>query len=239
MIHGPTAIDLWVAYALAGLLGRYPLFDLSVQSLLNHQMLGGFWYAVVMFLLWLRGIRLGKSETQGRILATMLASGVAIVLALAAGLLVSSTPPNLYPGLSRLFPEYLERSINDNCFPSLSTAVLTATSLGILSMHRRAGVILLVLVPFVVSLPRMYVGGHYLSDVMAGFALGTAAYCGAMYFIWPDRVARIHTWLEGRPRLRIIGDLMIFLWMMQLAVGFREVIWLYKSVPILLRRLVA
>ena len=66
--------------------------------------------------------------------------------------------------------------LNENCFPSHSTLICLIVAIGLLPLHRKIGAILIAFVLVAISLPRIYVGGHYPIDVAASAVLAVACY---------------------------------------------------------------
>ncbi len=161
---------------LARLAGRYPHFDMGIRSAIRHNVLGGFWYAAAIFILWVQGARSSKQNARRRVLTILLATGLAILLTILAGDVVSWLPPSRHPLLADLYPPYFGSNPNTNSFPSQSTALYSAVAAGIYSLDALLGSILWVGVAILVALPRVYVGGHYPSDVLAGLAVGVTGY---------------------------------------------------------------
>lgn len=120
-------------------LGQHPLFDLSVQSAIQHHVLGGFWFAGCLFVFWMQGARPSGQKVRERILTVLLRSSVAIAFALLAGDLASWVPPSRNPVLAHYSPDYLIENINDNSFPSQSTALYAAVAAGIFSLNKVIG----------------------------------------------------------------------------------------------------
>lgn len=226
MASVPTQFDLHAAAGLAGLLGRHPIFDQCIQSALYHDLLGGIPFAGTTFYFWVQAEREDRRDRRRRLITILLGSLAAIALALCAGKLISWLPPQRQPGLSHLYPAYLTSDININSFPSDSTAVFTAVAIGILSFSRIAGGILLAAVPLLVSLPRMYVGGHYPSDILAGLVLGVAGYAIGRYAFEPWVSGRILTLGDANGWPRVLLETCVFLWILELAVNFREGVWI-------------
>jgi hypothetical protein len=157
----PTRIDLWLARQMAGFFGLHERLDVAVDGAMQHNLLGGFWFGLALFVYWVQAARKGKREIQLRIVTILVGSTLAVLLTLVAGALLSWPPPANYPGLADLYPQYLEPNPNTNCFPSQSTALYSAVAAGVFSLNRCAGCVLWALVPICVALPRMYVGGPF------------------------------------------------------------------------------
>ena len=229
MLLEPTNFDLRSTTYLAKLLGRYPLFDLAIESAIRHHVLGGFWFAACLFILWGQAARPGGQELRRRILTIIFGSLVAIALTFLAGDFVSWLPPSRHPGLAHLYPEYLTPNTNINSFPSQSTALYTAVAVGVFSFRRAMGSALLAGVLVLVSLPRLYLGGHYPTDVLVGLILGFVGYFGARIFLERSLASRLERLFEKENWLRILGDIFVFLWILQVAVDFREAVWIRDS----------
>ena len=221
----PTPIDIWIVTNLARLLGRFPIFDRGIQSAVGHHVLGGFWFAASLFVIWMQAARGGHTGERRRILTILLGSVLASVLVLVTSMLVVWPSPNQHPTLSRLFPRYLYDNPNHTSFPSASTALYSCVALGVMSVRRRRGWTLLASVVLLVALPRMYVGGHYLSDVVAGLVLGLVSYIGARCLLEARVVPVAERFLSEESRFRVLGELLVFAWIWQVAVEFREVVW--------------
>lgn len=225
----PLQFDLHAAVGLARFVGRWPLFDHCVQSALRHHLLGGIPFAGAFFYFWVQAEREDRPEKLRRLITVLLGSLAAIALALWAGDLISWLPPQRQPGLAHFYPDRLFHDMNANSFPSDSTAVFTAIAVGLVSLNRRAGAVLLVAVLLLVSLPRMYVGGHYVTDVLAGLAIGLASYAIARVAF--DR--KVSGWIlaVGRsPGWRNVAlEACVFLWILEVAVNFQEGLWIINT----------
>jgi len=226
MLLAPTHFDLWFTAQLAEFLGQRPLFDLAVQSAIRHNVLGGFWYAAALFVLWLRGSQEGNEATRRRMLTILLGSLIAILLMLVAQALVVWPPPIHHPSLSSLYPRYIYTNPEGSSFPSQSVTLYASLAAGIYSLHKATGWFLWAGVVVLVGLPRIYVGGHYPSDVLAGIILGLAGYASARYLLEAWLVPRLERVFTGRMWLRLLGEVIVFTWILQVAIGFREAVWL-------------
>lgn len=234
LILVPTRFDLWFAALLGKLLGRSELFDRSVQSAIRHNVLGGFWFAAALFILWALAARSSDAKMRVRLLTTLVGSGLAVLLTLICGEIIEWPPPANFPGLAKLFPPYLDLNPNTNCFPSQSTAVYTCVAAGVYSIQRSLGWLLWVVVPVAVSLPRMYVGGHYATDILAGLILGLAGYGVTRSLLETRLISKADEILDSGPRLRLVRDLLVFTWILQIAVEFRDAVWVQYSAETLL-----
>jgi len=229
MMRQASQFDRHIARALSGFLNRHPLFNHCVESALGHHLLGGIPFAATLFYFWVEARRENRQQNLCRWITILLGSFIAIALALLASQVISWLPPQRQPGLAHLYPSYLVQDINTNSFPSDSTAVFSSIAFGIVSLNRSVGAILIAAVLLLVSLPRMYIGGHYLTDVLAGLLIGLASYAVArIAFERPlsARIARIGN-RPGAPR--VLLEVCAFLWILEVAVSFREGVWILNT----------
>jgi hypothetical protein len=106
---------------------------------------------------------------------------------------------------------------------------------GIYSLHRFAGILLWLGLPLLVALPRMYVGGHYLTDVMAGLLLGMAGYMVSRYLLEPRLGERLQRFMDRPGAVRVLTEMVVFAWILQIAVGFRDAVWFRNGLRILVQ----
>ncbi len=225
MHASPTVADVWLATRLAALMGQHPLFDLGVQSGINHAILGGAWFGAVLFF-WFFRLRTHNAQDQLKFEVTVLGSLLATALAGLATFVVEWPAPNKAGMLAARFPDYILRSPVWNCFPSYSTAVYSSIAAGVFWWRRQLGIGLWIAVVVVVALPRMYVGGHYLSDVLVGAVCGLTAFATARFIMSHFR----------RPLLSMqagewhwLLTVIVFVYVWQVSVEFREVAWFWNS----------
>lgn len=158
--------------------------DQSVAFLsANHLLKGG----VLMALLWWAWFRMGKNElARGH----MVASLASCVVALALGrLMVNGMPyrprPLHEPALDLATPFGVAEDALDrlSSFPSDHAVLFFALAAGFFFVSRRAGWAALLYVGLFIALPRLYLGIHYLSDIVVGAALGaTISVLGNSWF---------------------------------------------------------
>jgi undecaprenyl-diphosphatase len=231
----PTSLDFWVAKELAGFLKHFPRFDEAVQSGMRHNILGGFWYGAALFLTWCEAARTDNREVRLRLLTILVGSTLAAALTLPAGWLVSWPPPIRHPELQQLFPGYIDPNPNHNCFPSQSVALYASIAVGMFSLNRLVGGVLGVATIVLVALPRMYVGGHYLTDVGAGVIIALTGYAVARRFLEPTLASTVEPIFKRAGLAVVIAEFVVFVWILQVTVEFSEVLWVKRALEILLR----
>jgi membrane-associated phospholipid phosphatase len=225
MMTFPTPLDFWLARLLAEFVGRHSQIALAIESGMRHTLFGGFWFGAALFVLWVRADRAGQAETRRRILTILAGSAVAVLLTVAAGALISWPPPIRDPSLKIFYPPPMLTNLNTNCFPSQSTAAYGAVAAGIYSLHRVTGWVLWILVLLFVALPRMLTGGHYFTDILAGAVLALLGYAAARHLLEAKLNSKLISYADSRPLARLTLQLLMFVWIVQVTVEFREVIW--------------
>lgn len=221
----PTLFDLWLARCLAEFVAAHKPFALAVNSGIRHTLFGGSWFGAALFVAWAYAERTRQEMVRRRVLTIMLGSVVAVILTVVAGALVTWPPPIRDPGLVRLFPTSMQSNLNTNCFPSQSTAAYAAVAAGIYSLHKATGWALWILVVLFIALPRMLVGGHYFTDVVAGAILALSGYGAARYLFETKFTSKVDFFVEQKPLAKLALQILMFVWIVQVTVEFREVTW--------------
>jgi undecaprenyl-diphosphatase len=156
---------------------------------------------------------------------------VAVLVTLALRPWIHWPAPVLNPHFQPLFPRDFWGNGSANCFPSHSTLAYFTIGAGFWPLNRRLSVWLAGMALLFVSLPRVYVGGHYPIDVLFSCLLGIVALI-AMWN-WPA-LAEAQDWTPLRKLPRVCRDLIFFLWVFELGEAFRSV---EELVSVLLRAL--
>jgi len=151
---------------------------------------------------------------------------VAIVLACVVGVVVTALlrPWVSWPAPARassfrsLYPSYYWGYGSENCFPSHSTLWYLIVAVGLLPLHRKIAAMLIAFVFMAISLPRIYLGGHYPIDVAASIVLAITSYfiVRALSSLRPLDAGL--NWLGTRG---LWSEGVVFLWSLELGSGFR------------------
>ena len=230
LLGSPPRWDLGLVARLAQTLGRWPAFDIFVQDAGSNGIFGGIWYGAAVFILWVRGAQPGHETLRHRTLILAFGSLAATALTFLAARMVSWPPPSTHPELAALYPLDFPANLNPSSFPSQSTALYVAVSAGLYAIAKPLGTLAWIAVGPLVALPRMYLGGHYLTDVVAGLLLGIGGYWIAVQLLQP--VARWCAPLFDRPGddwRRILVEAAVFLWILQVATEFSLTRWVLAS----------
>lgn len=177
--------------------------DQSVAFLSDNHLLKG---GVLMTVLWWAWFR-QASDLRAR--AHMAATVLGCVLALALGrMMVNLFPyrprPLHEPVLGLLTPYGVaEKALNDlSSFPSDHAVLFFALAIGFFFISRRLGWLALLYVSLFIALPRLYLGLHYLSDILAGALIGVTV--SVMVNSLVDRGQWMHqavNWAQRTPAL--------------------------------------
>jgi membrane-associated phospholipid phosphatase len=232
----PTGFDLWLANKLASLMPLHPQLDVGVQDAIRVNVLGGLWFGLVLFIWWNQSGRKGERKIQLRVLTILAGSVLAILFTLLAGTVISWPPPVHYPGLDGLYLGYLGPNPNSNSFPSQSVALYASIAAGIYSLQKAVGWVLWIMVAVFVAIPRMFVGGHFISDILAGLIMGLAGYWISRYLLESRLTSKVEQILNQTPLLQLLREAVFFIWMMQVSTEFKGVVWLKEVLESILGR---
>jgi undecaprenyl-diphosphatase len=182
-----NGFDLAIARALAGFVNRWPAFDHALGTLVNVDLVkGGVLFALVW---WVWFAHDGDPAARRRIvLATLAGCLVAVAVARGLALALPHRPRPMIAFGAEQPPG--ARWIEWSSFPSDHAALFFALGVGLWGYSRRLAIAALAYVAVGVCVPRVYVGLHYATDMLAGAALGVGF---GILFARPalrDRLAR-------------------------------------------------
>ncbi|HEX2331443.1 MAG TPA: phosphatase PAP2 family protein [Candidatus Angelobacter sp.] len=134
---------------------------------------------VIFALFWGAWFEIAKNQWERRttLLCGFLGAAASLAVARAIALIAPFRERPLV-GLAQFRIPYVtssENIIHWSSFPSDHAALYFGVSVGILLASRRLGIISLLYSLLFISIPRMYVGLHYPSDILAGALIGTIA----------------------------------------------------------------
>jgi len=155
---------------------------------------------------------------RGRLFQIVVAFGIAMLITLVIRPWIAWPAPVLNPRFRGLYPNYFWSNGNFDSFPSHATLAYFMMAAGLWPLSRRASLWLVVAVLMLVSIPRIYVGGHYPIDVLASLVLVIAI----LALIWHWHVpASIGCWLVQNGPGALVRELLLILWVFELGEGFR------------------
>jgi membrane-associated phospholipid phosphatase len=172
-------LDFALMHWINQFVGRWPWFDLAVYHVSGSEFLKGiaivtvYWY----FLFERANQETEPKEVEAR--ATLLTVLILVVPAMVvarglARLLPYRERPFFDPGLHFQWPYHVDADqfIRWSSFPSDHAALFSALAMGLFFRSKRAGAVVFAYVMAVTFFPRIYMGYHWPSDILAGFVLG-------------------------------------------------------------------
>lgn len=212
----PTAIDLAIIRSLGPLQRNALLVDV-INVFANNPLANGFVFAVPWFLYWHFAEGGRRWLAQYLLLTTLIATGPGIVASLLLQQAFSWPPPVAHPFLKDLFALPFRDDLNPSSFPSDSTILFSIAALGTMAWNRRLSITLLTWLLVFVAPAKIFVGGHYPSDILAGLLVGLLSITLARY------LARKIPLLEVLAASHSVWvHLLLFLFLFEVGNGFRD-----------------
>lgn len=174
IVHG---WDLAILHWLNMLSGNW-LIDHTVNFVAGNRLLNGTVFVAVYWCCWFDNSANTIKETRRVVLGGIVAALIAVVVArLLADLLPYRIRPFLDPSAGfRALPGTSGVDFeNWSSFPSDTTAFTVALSLGLYAIAPKLAITLTIYSFIGIGLPRMYLGIHYPSDIIAGAIIGILA----------------------------------------------------------------
>ncbi|MBI5491557.1 MAG: phosphatase PAP2 family protein [Deltaproteobacteria bacterium] len=194
--------DSSIIFYVNGLSRHFLIFDHLMGFLAHNPLLKG---GVLATLIWWMWFKSGQSDPHGRehIISTVFGCLVAIALARALALtLPFRVRPMHELGLNFVLPYGVDQSILDDwsSFPSDHAVLFFSLSAGLLFLSKKVGVLTLAYTALFIVFPRVYLGLHYPTDVIAGAVIGIAVGClGNLYLVRSNIFRSAVRWLDSRP----------------------------------------
>jgi membrane-associated phospholipid phosphatase len=210
----------WNFQALQCLFRFLPHSSLGVslaRFFLENPLLTTWVYAAVSYVYWSK--RDDQQETRRvQLLRTVAACVLAVTVAALLDLKIGWPSPARTPKFQVLFPHYLWGTGTENSFPSHSTLAYLTVAIGLLRVKRIAGWFLIPFTFLAISLPRVYLGGHYLIDLGGSIILSLMALAAVDLFLASPRCVQAFRWVVSQG---VTTEVFFFFWIYELGEGFR------------------
>jgi len=189
--------------------------DNFAQFIVLNHLFSTWIFAGVFYLFW----RIDDEQTvqrRWRLVQIIVAFIIAVVVTLLARAWAAWPAPSMNPPFQKLYPAYLWGSGVSNSFPSHATLTYFMVGVGLWPLNRPVSAVLTLFAVVAISLPRVYLGGHYPVDVIASLILVFAT----MGLIWLWRLPdSMRDWLGRRSRAGL-REFLLFLWLFELGEEF-------------------
>jgi undecaprenyl-diphosphatase len=205
MLSEFARIDDVIVRWLTSMVGRCTIVDETIEILSHGELTKGAFVMSIFWWYWFRQTdRATALRTREYLVCTMLA---AVVGLFAARILALTLPfrvrPRFEPALDLVWPAAPASSsfVDWSSFPSDHAVMFSALGSGLCFLSWRIGLAVLCIAIFVVSFPRVYLGLHYPTDIVAGVALGAlVAYCMNTASVRRRLGGRVLLWEQQAPQ---------------------------------------
>ena len=184
-----NAFDAGILHFVNSFAGRWPRFDQVVVMISCLHLVKGGVLTVVLWWAWFSGRPAARETVSATLAGSFVALGVARGI---SNLLPFRTRPILDAGLHFVPPVSMDGAglINWSAFPSDHAALFIGLSTGLWFVSRRAGLLAFAYTVAVILFPRLYIGAHAPTDLLAGAAIGLALVVVACSAQVRDRIGR-------------------------------------------------
>ncbi len=168
--------DVWIMSSINSLVGKSTAFDQIVLSFANFSLVKGGLFMMVIWSLWFWK-KEGEEQSTTRqkiLLVTIGAVGALIVGRLSQALMPHRVRPihDSSVEFEAPFGGKAEALDGWTSLPSDHAIIFFALAVGVMAIHRKVGIFLFLWSIIVIGFPRIYVGVHFPTDIIAGAIIG-------------------------------------------------------------------
>ena len=194
--------DWWVSSAVNAFATQTPIFDQALVFLSNNNLFKAAPLILIYWFYWFKNHANDQSTAPIKqeaglaqrvlILSTFTGCFLALFLTrILVVLLPFRSRPMHEGGLPFTLPDGMSVVLRDwSSFPSDHGALFFALGFGLLYLSKRVGIMALAYVTVFVLFTRLYLGLHYLSDLLFGSAIGAASVALVQSSTWIQRMLR-------------------------------------------------
>jgi undecaprenyl-diphosphatase len=191
--------------------------DSIFEFLVSNSLAGTWIFAACFYWYWSQEDD-KTSRRRQKLFQVVIAIAVVFLLTLLIRPWVAWPAPAQNPSFRDLYPAYFWGNGTFDSFPSHSTLAYFAVAVGLWTFNRVLSLVLALLVLGLVSIPRIYLGGHYPIDVAASIVLAIAAVTLIQQCKLPGAIAE---WLVRRGSGTAVREFLFMFWIFELGEGFR------------------
>ena len=198
------SVDLNVYYFFNRFAGAWLPDHLAAKAESNELLKGGLFLAIYWYFWFCQGA--DRHRRRRVIIAVMIGIFLAIPLtrAIAFSMPYRERPIYDYTLAHQPFSLKIEPNLeNWSAFPSDTAAYFSALAFGVAYLSRRLKVAVCLYTATWIFLPRLYLGLHYLTDIIVGAALGALSIWAAIRSRWlEERIAApVIAWADDHPAI--------------------------------------
>lgn len=168
-------IDIRVLYYFNQFAGKSSFFDHLILELSRNNFFKGVLFSLLILFFWF-AVKKNSLEIRQKIIAGLIGSAITLITArLLARLLPMRLRPKHNDALDFELPLGSKMTLLDghSSFPSDHAALFFGLATLVFTLSRRLGLLAFTYVTIFIAAPRIYLGLHFLSDLLAGALLGT------------------------------------------------------------------
>lgn len=205
VLYTLNALDFPVSHFLNGFARRSWAFDESVAFLSANDLFKGGALMVLLWWAWFRaGTRAVGDAARDHVIATLASCGAALFVARLMILLLPFRERPLHTeALHWTLPYGVAVTALDglSSFPSDHATLFFALAVGLAFVSRRLGMLVFGYATLAIALPRLYLGLHFMSDLVVGGLIGGAmSAAGNRLLVGGALAARVRSWSESAPQ---------------------------------------
>lgn len=181
------------------------ILDILIQHLSKNQFLKGGVLVTIIWWAWFKSGDERHSDNREYIISTLFCCFVGQILARALALTLPFRFRPLHEeGLNFLLPYGMKPTALEgwSSFPSDHAVLFFALSTGLVFISRKVGAFALCYTVLFIAFPRIYLGLHYPTDIIAGAIIGiTITLLGNIYLCKNKSVQQVVNWSYSKPNL--------------------------------------